>query len=343
MSLHINLLELKLNPLTRITAYRRRYEDGSVLDEIREQLGPDQFVTRLGDRIWGYSLSEQVVEQYEFAQVTQHAVALEPRFMNRLLRQALTRRLEHLGFQRAGRDRFELPGDVAFPCGEGELVAKPRWLVRPFSLPSHTGSVFTLLVNPRLTYKFKTSLAQLSGAGFHWMEFGNKVRALTAEQDSQGNSLWENAHTALVIEDRGTVGLLCQWRDGKEREVSLAECWPLANTENRYRYLRRRYPGYRGEQFAAAMKAKDDDFFALKNVVPRVRNLREQIKSLDLGSDLGIQVGDFLELTEVSHQAAGELQSSLLHEKPEDVFPEELVDEAEEEEDSEEYVQLELF
>ena len=90
MSLNINLLELKLDPLTRVTVCRRPYESSSQLDEIREQLEPGQFITRLGDRIWGYLLSEPVVKQYEFSQFVHLIVALEPRFMNSLLRYAIS-------------------------------------------------------------------------------------------------------------------------------------------------------------------------------------------------------------------------------------------------------------
>jgi hypothetical protein len=344
MCLNINLLELKLDPLTTLTVYRRPYESSSQLDEIREQLELGQFAARLGDRIWGYSLPEPVVEQYEFKQATHLAVALEPRFMNSLLRYAIRQRLEQLGFQRVGYDRFERPGDIAFALGEAdELVAWSRWLVRPFSLPNNDSNVFTLFINPRLAYKFKISFAQLSGVGFHWSYFGDKVRAVTMEQASQGNNLWEVAHTALVIEDRGINGLLCKWRDGEKQEVSLAQCWPIASTQNRYHYLKRRYSGFRGEQLAKKMKAKDDDFFALKNVAPRIKHLGEQIGSLESGGGLKIQVGDFLELTELDRQVADELQSSLLLGEPEDVLLEEFVDEADEEEDLEEYVQLELF
>ena len=345
MSLNINLLELELDPLTRVKVYRRSYDSSLSLEEIREQLDTGQFVTRLGDKIWGYLLPESVVEQYEFTEAIHLATALEPPFMNSLLRYAIKQRLEQLGFRRIGFDKFERPGDITFVLGdEGELVARPRWLVRPFSLPSGDSNVFTLLVNPRLAYKFKVNLAQLSREGFKWSDFGDKVRALTAEQASQGNNLWEIAHTALVVEDRGMNRLLCEWRDDEQQEVSLAQCWPLANTENRYRYLKHRYSGLKGEQLAKTMKAKDDDFFALKDVLPRVKNLGELIGWLELGDDLKIQVGDFLELTDVRRKVADELQSSLLLGEPKDVLVEEFVDEAgEDEEDLEEYVQLELF
>lgn len=344
MDLKINLLKLEFDPLTRTTVYRRPYESNAQLNEIREQLEPSQFVSRLGDRIWGYLLPETVVEKYEFGQFTHLAAAMEPRFMNSLLRHAIRQRLEQLNFQKVGYDKFELPEDVAFTMGDqGELIAKPRWLVRPFSLPSDTGNVFTLLINPRLAYKFKISLAQLSSEGFHWSEFGKKVRALTAEQASQGNSLWEIAHTALVVEDKWVDRLLCQWRDDEQQEVSLVYCWPLASTENRYRYLKQRYPGNKGERFAKTMKNQDDDFFALKNVVPRIQGLGKQIASFELGGDLKIQVGDFLGLVEVDRQTADELQSSFLLKELEETLSKDFEDEADEEEYLEEYVQLELF
>lgn len=347
MSLNINLLELKLDPLTTVKVYRRSYEIGPMLDEIREQLEPGQFATRLGDRIWGYSLPEPIVKQYEFHQATQLAVALEPRLINSLLRYALRQRLEQLGFQKVAYDRFEQPGDIAFALGDAdELVAQSRWLVRPFSLPSDDGNVFTLLANPRLAYKFKINLAQLSRGGFHWSNFGDKVRAVTMEQASQGNNLWEVAHTALVIEDRGTNGLLCEWRDGEQQEVSLTQCWPIASTENRYNYLKRLYSGLRGEQLAKEMKAKDDDFFALKNVRLCVRSLAESIDRIEIGDDLEVSIGDFLDVATVSRQRVDELQVRLMEGVIDEMPVDELAiedDEDDDEEHPEEIVQLELF
>lgn len=348
MARNVNLLKLELDPLARIKVYRSSYESSSTLDEIRTHLVPGQFVTRLGDRVWGYSLPESIVERFKFKEATHLAVALKPRFVNSLLRYAIGQRLEYLGYRRVGYDRFEQSDDIAFSLGDrGELVAQTRWLVRPFSLPTigdEGHSVFALLANPRLAYRFADSLAQLSEVGFHWKDFGSKVRAVSMEQVSQGGSPWEKAHTASIIENKGIDGLLCEWRDGQRQIVSLAVCWPLANTENRYHYLRRRYPGTKGEMLATGMKSRDDGFFALKNVHLRVKALGESINRVNISSDLQVSVGDFLEVEIVSPNRIDELQTRFLEQVVDEMPSDEIKGEDGEDDDySEEVVQLELF
>jgi hypothetical protein len=345
MGLSINLLELELDPLTRVSVYRRPYESGDQLEEIRGQLVQGQFITRLGDAIWGYLLPESFVKRYGFSQFAHLAVAFDPRFINRLLRYATGQRLEQMGFHRTGYDKFERPGEIAFALGDrNELVARSRWLVRPFSLPSDHSSFFALLINPRLAYRFKVSLAQLSREGFHWSDFGDKVRAATREQTAHACNLWEIAHTALV-KDSGEDTLFCEWRDGEKQEVNLAQCWPIASTENRYSYLRRRYSGFRGEQLARSMKDKDDDFFALENVRTRIKSLGESIGQIKVSDDFELPIGDFLEVATVSRRCADELQASLMERAADFVTVDESVgsDGEDDEDHLEEIVQLELF
>ena len=298
MSLNINLVEFEVDPLTRIEVFRRSYDDSSLLEEIREQLNFSQVVTRLGDKIWGHSLPAPIVEQYGFVQATCLFVAMEPRFANRLLGHAVRRRLNQLGLRKVGYDKFEQPDEIAFTLGdEGELMARPRWLVRPFSLPRDDRNTFTLLLNPRLAYRFEVDLEQLSDQGFDWQYFGDKVRAARGDELSQEANPWEVGHTVRVIEERGANRLLCEWRDGEQHEVSLVQCWPLASTTNRYRYLKRRYAGLKGKQLAKEMRAKGEEFFALKNMQRRVKNFAELIGRIELGDRLEIEVGDFVELT----------------------------------------------
>jgi len=343
MSLNINLVEFEVDPLTRIVVFRRSYEDSSLLEEIREQLSLSQVVTRLGDKIWGHSLPAPIVEQYGFIQATCLFVAMEPRFANRLLGYAVRRRLNQLGLRKVGYDKFEQPDEIAFTLGdEGELVARPRWLVRAFSLPRDDKNTFTLLLNPRLAYKFEVDLEQLSDQGFDWQYFGDKVRAVRGDKLSQEAHPWEVGHTVRVIEERGTNRLLCEWRDGEQHEVNLAQCWPLTSTTNRYRYLKRRYAGLKGKQLAKEMRAKDDAFSALKNVQRRVKNFAELIRRIELGDRLEIEVGDFVELTVMSRRDADKLQSSLLEGDLGGTEVEEPLDE-DDEEYLEEITQLELF
>lgn len=343
MSLNINLVEFEVDPLTRIKVFHRSYEDSSLLEEIREQLSLSQVVTRLGDRIWGHSLPAPIVEQYGFIQATYLFVAMEPRFANRLLGHAIRRRLNQLGLRKVGYDKFEQSDEIAFTLGdEGELMARPRWLVRPFSLPKDDRNTFTLLLNPRLAYKFKVDLEQLSDQGFDWQYFGDKVRAARGDGLSQEANPWEVGHTVRVIEERGTNRLLCEWRDGTQHEVNLAQCWPLVSTTNRYRYLKRRYARLKGKQLAKEMRAKDEEFFALKNVQRRVKNFAELIGRVELEDRLEIEVGDFVELTVMSRRDADKLQSSLLEGDLGGTGVEELADE-DDEDDLEEITQLELF
>ena len=343
MSLNINLVEFEVDPLTRIEVFRRSYDDSSLLEEIREQLSLSQVVTRLGDNIWGHSLPASIVEQYGFIQATCLFVTMDPRFVNRLLGHAVRRRLNQLGLRKVGYDKFEQPDEIAFTLGdEGELMARPQWLVRPFSLPRDDRNTFTLLLNPRLAYKFKVDLEQLSDQGFDWQYFGDKVRAARGDELSQEANSWEVGHTVRVIEERGTNRLLCEWRDGEQHEVNLAQCWPLASTTNRYRYLKRRYAGLKGKQLAKEMRAKGEEFFALKNMQRRVKNFAELIGRIELGDRLEIEVGDFVELTVVSRRDADKLQSSLLEGDLGGTGVEELADE-DDEEDLEEITQLELF
>jgi hypothetical protein len=343
MSLNINLVEFEVDPLTRIEIFRRSFEDSSLLEEIREQLSLSQVVARLGDKIWGHSLPAPIVEQYGFIQATYLFVAMEPRFANSLLGHGVRRRLNQLGLRKVGYDKFEQPDEIAFTSGdEGELTARPRWLVRPFSLPRDDRNTFTLLLNPRLAYRFEVDLEQLSDQDFDWRYFGDKVRAIRGDELSQEANPWEVGHTVQVIEKRGTNRLLCEWRDGEQHEVNLAQCWPLASTTNRYRYLKRRYAGLKGGQFAKEMRAKDEAFFALKNVQRRVKGFAELIGRIELGDGLEIELGDFVELTVMSRQEADELQSSLLEEDSRATGVEEIADE-DDEEDLEEVTQLELF
>ena len=343
MSLNINLLELKVDPLTNIRVFRRSYVDSSLLEEIRKRLSPDQIVTRLGDEIWGYSLPASVVNQYGFNQATCPFIVVDPRFSNRLLRHAVHQRLEQLGLRKAGYDKFEQPDEIVFTLGdESELTARSRWLVRPFSLPRDGRNILTLLINPRLAYSFEVNLERLSVWGFDWQYFGDRVRAVPTHEFSQEASSWKVRHTVQVIEERGANRLLCEWRDGKQQEVDLAQCWPLASATNRYRYLRHRYTGLKGEQLAKEMKAKEEEFFALKNVHRRIEALAKLIGRIELADGLNIQVGDLLELTLTSRQYADKLQLTLIGGDRESRRNEELADEADEE-DMEEVVQLELF
>lgn len=145
-----------------------------------------------------------------------------------------------------------------------------------------------------------------------------------------------------------TNRLLCEWGNGDRQEVDLKRCWPLASTTNRYRYLKRRYEGFKGEQLAKTMKTEDDDFFALKNVHHRIEELGELISWVELGDGLQIQIGNFLDLTLISRQKADELQSALIAQKQEDMDIGDTGYEADEDdlkevEDPEEIVQLELF
>jgi hypothetical protein len=344
MSLNINLVEFEVDPLTRIEVFRRSYyDDSSLLEDIRERLSLSQVVTRLGDKIWGHSLPVPIVEQYGFIQATCLFVAMEPRFANRLLGHAVRRRFNQLGLRKVGYDKFEQPDEIAFTLGdEGELMARPRWLVRPFSLPRDDENTFTLLLNPRLAYRFEVDLEQLSDQGFDWQYFGDKVRAAHGDELSQEANPWEVGHTVRVIEERGTNRLLCEWRDGEQHEVNLAQCWPLANTTNRYRYLKRRYAGLKGKQLAEEMRAKDEEFFALKNMQRRVKNFAELIGRIEIGDRLEIELGGFVELTVMSRPEADKLQSSLLEGDFGGMGVEELADEDDEEE-LEEVTQLELF
>ncbi len=145
-----------------------------------------------------------------------------------------------------------------------------------------------------------------------------------------------------MIEERGANRLLCEWRDGKQQEVDLARCWPLASAANRYRYLKHRYAGLKGEQLAKEMKAKEEEFFALKNAHRHIKTLAKLIGRIELADGFDIQVADFLELTLTSRQHADKLQFSLSDGDWGDMRGEELTEEADEE-DMEEVVQLELF
>lgn len=186
MSLGVNLLKLKVDSLTRIEVFRRPYDNSSLLDEIREQLEPGQVVTRLGEKLWGHALPPLIIEKYGFSQAIHLFVALDPKLANRLIWNAVYRRLQQLGFRRVGYNKFEQLDEIAFTLGdEGELMARPRWLVRPFSLPRGTENVFGLLVNPRLAYRFTINLQQLSDRGFDWSYFGDKIRAVTEVQVSE--------------------------------------------------------------------------------------------------------------------------------------------------------------
>lgn len=182
----------------------------------------------------------------------------------------------------------------------------------------------------------------MSDQGFDWQYFGDKVRAARGDELSQEANPWEVGHTVRVIEKRGANRLLCEWRDAEQHEVNLAQCWPLANTTNRYRYLKRRYAGLKGKQLAKEMRAKDEEFFALKNVQRRVKNFAELIGRIELGDRLEMKVGDFVELTVMSRRDADKLQSSLLEGDLGGTEVEELLDE-DDEEDLEEITQLELF
>lgn len=342
MSLCLNLIELKYDRLARAKVFRRPYTDRELLLEIQEQLDAPQIATRLGDRIWAYALPEKLVNRYEFKEAVHLVRALPPRFVNRLLRYAIERRLKRLGYDKVAHDKFERLDDIAFELGDDrELVARIRWLVRPFSLPEEHGNIFTLLLNPRLGYQIKISLAQLAQQGIDWRYFGPKVRVVKSEQGVPELAPWKVVHTLTVLEEREGGMVLCESRDGQHYEVNLAQCWPLASTENRYHYLRLRYEGAKGERFAEQMKAAEDDFFALSNVHALISDLKGRIARLELGDGLEMGVGDFLKLRIVSRYAADCLQQDLLSGQAvmEPAEEEEFGDEEEEEE----VVQLSLF
>ena len=104
-----------------------------------------------------------------------------------------------------------------------------------------------LVKDVRAVYKGKLTYAA------NWNEFGNKVRAISKNQYEHDKELWEQAHTATVIEE-GQDTLTCEFRDKTTEDIQISHCWPLANTENRYSYLRRRYPGLKGEQVTKKME-----------------------------------------------------------------------------------------
>ena len=343
MSLCLNLIKLEYDPLATAKVFRRPYSDRDLLLEIQEQVNAPQVATRLGDTIWAYALPEELVNRYEFKEAVQLVRALPPRFVNRLLRNAIERRLERLGYDKVAHDKFERPDDIAFELGDDrELVARIRWLVRPFSLPEEHRNIFTLLMNPRLGYQIKISLAQLAQQGIDWRHFGLKVRVVMTEQETPKVAPWRVAHTLTVLEEREGEMVFCESRDGQHYEVNLAQCWPLASPENRYHYLRLRYEGAKGERFAEQMKAVEDDFFALSNIHALISDLKSQIAHLELGEGLEMGVGDFLKLRIVSRHAADRLQQDLLSGQVvmEPVEEEEVGDEEGEEEEA---VQLSLF
>ena len=342
MSLCLNLTKLEYDLLARAKVFRRPYSDRDLLLEIQEQLDAPQVATRLGDTIWAYALPEELVNRYEFKEAVHLVRALPPRFVNRLLRHAIERRLEQLGYDKVAHDKFERPDDITFELGDDkELVARTRWLVRPFSLPEEHGNTFTLLMNPRLGYQIKTSLAQLAQQGIDWRHFGPKVRVVMTEQETRKLSPWKVVHTLTVFEEREGGILLCEDRDGERYEVNLAQCQVLASTGNRYRYLRLRYEGTKGERFAEQMKAAEDDFFALNNVHALISDFKDQIACLELGDGLEMRVGNFLGLHIVSRRVADSLQQNLMSRQAvmEPAEEEEVGDEEEEEE----VVQLSLF
>lgn len=343
MSLYLNLIKLEYEPLARVKVFRRPYSDRDLLLEIQEQLDAPQVATRLGDTIWAYALPGELVNRYEFKEAVQLVRALPPRFVNRLLRGAIERRLEQLGYNKVAHDKFERPDDIAFEVGDDrELVARIRWLVRPFSLPEEHGNIFTLLMNPRLGYEIKISLAQLAQQGIDWRHFGPKVRIIMVEQETPKVAPWKVAHTLTVLEEREGGMLLCESRDGEHHEVNLAQCRVLASTGNRYRYVRLRYKGAKGERFAEQMKAAEDNFFALDNVHALISDLKGQIACLKLGDGLEMRVGGFLELHILSRHAADRLQQNLLSGQAV-MEPAEEEEVGDEEGEEEEVVQLSLF
>lgn len=342
MSLCLNLIELKYDPLARAKVFRRPYTDRDLLLEIQEQLDALQIATRLGDTIWAYALPEGLVNRYEFKEAVHLVRALPPRFVNKLLRHAIERRLKRLGYDKVAHDKFERPDGIAFELGDDrEIVARARWLVRPFSLPEEHGNIFTLLMNPRLGYQIKIGLAELAQRGIDWKHFGPRVRVVMTGQEIPQLAPWKVERTLTVLKERKGGMLFCEDRDGEHYEVNLAQCRVLTSTGNRHRYLRLRYEGAKGEHFAEQMKAAEDNFFALNNVHALIGDLKGQIACLELGDGLEMRVGDFLELHIVSRYAADRLQQDLLSGQAvmEPAEEEEVGDEEEEEE----VVQLSLF
>lgn len=292
MSLLLNLIELGFDSIPLSEIMCSEYQE-QTFNTLRSQDQGSGFVMRIGNEIWGFSLSKSVASMFGFKALASTR-KIDPRFINGLLRRSLKERMKEIGYITIGLNKFRLPNTVAFTLGdEYELVAQRQWLIRPFDLPYNDSDFFTLLLNPTLSYRFKQTISDVSKNNIDWKAFGPKVRALSDEEIKAGAS-WETAHTVNVVEELESNQILCEFWNGEQQVVDFESCWILASPQNRFKYLNLRYPKD-AELRKKAMKAKADEFALLDRVKAEIVSIGKLIEFVKL-NEIHFKLGSLLEL-----------------------------------------------
>jgi len=308
---------------------------------MRNDLIGDGSIIRIGETIFGSKLNDEFVEKYRFKEDQKKLGDLDNRFVSNLIRDSINRRMVEIDFEKVGHDKYQQRDEISFTVGdEKEIVAKTKWLIRPFTLPDNNNTQYLVLINPRLAYRFQYSFAYLKQYSLNWSEFGNKLRAISNEQIVEGVTAWEYAHTVKVVneEDDG-LSLVCELRGEKTQTIPLSYCWPLANTNNRYYYVKRRYTGSKGFEYSKQLKLRDDEFFSLQKIFPQIQSLINKIGSLQI-SGITTPMSSLSDLSIIQRQDADALQAiDIENHIASSSFPEDFDDEN----DPDEYVQLDLI
>lgn len=143
----------------------------------------------------------------------------------------------------------------------------------------------------------------------------------------------------VLSEEENGLSLVCEFRDTNIETIPIPYCWPLANTNNRYHYVKQRYMGQKGIDYSKQLKNKDDEFFLLQKIFPQIQSLINDIGSLQI-EDSTVPVSGFLELSLIQKQDAEMLQDSDIAKSIESTIPPEDFDD---DIDPDEYVQLDLI
>lgn len=279
----LNLVPIEINLSSETEYFFRSFQDDD-LSAMRNDLVGDGSIIRIGETIFGSKLNDEFLEKYGFTAAQKKLSDLDGRFVSNLIRDAINHRMVELDFEKVGHDKYQQKDEISFTIGdEKEIVAKTKWLIRPFTLPDNDHTQYSILINPRLAYRFQYSFAYLKQYSLNWSEFGDKLRAISHEQLVEGVSSWEYAHTVKVLnEEEDGLSLVCELRGEKTERIPLSYCWPLANTNNRYHYVKRRYIGSKGLEYSRQLKSRDDEFFSLQKIFPQIQNLISKIGSLQL-------------------------------------------------------------
>lgn len=336
----LNLVPIGINLSAETKYFFRAFQDDD-LSIMRNDLIGDASIIRIGETIFGTKLNDEFVAKYGFKADQKELREFDNRFVSTLIRDSINHRMVEIGFEKVGHDKFQRKDEITFTIGdEKEIVAKTKWLIRPFTIPDNGNTQYSVLINPRLAYRFQYSFAYLKQYKFSWSEFGSKLRAISHDQVVEGGTLWEYAHTVNVLsEEEDGLSLVCELRDKSTETIPLSYCWPLANTNNRYHYIKRRYVGSKGIEYSRQLKSKDDEFFILQKIFPQIQSLIDEIGFLQIDG-MTTSMSGLFEISVLQRQEINAFQAIDITNHTEDSdIPEGFDDEN----DPDEYVQLDLI